>query len=127
MPEEEKPSRKIISSSSRRKWTTHPTVRFFSVSIILLALYWGFGYFTGPGRMTDRLNARLAENPVELNVAVTSKFPPEEFHISIYQRLGSMRGVEDSTAFLHSMTPASVTYLSQYYWIDNIDLIPGKK
>ena len=77
--------------------------------------------------MTDRLNARLAENPVELNVAVTSKFPPEEFHISIYQRLGSMRGVEDSTAFLHSMTPANVAYLSQYYWIDKIDLIPGKK
>ncbi len=125
MPEEEKPSRKIISQ--RRKWAAHPTVRFFSICFVLLALYWSFGYFSGPGRMTDRLNARLAENPARLNVAVTSKFPPEEFHISIYQRLGSMRGVRDSTAFLHTMTPGSVIYLSQYYWIDKIDLIPGKK
>ncbi len=124
MPEEEKSLQK---TTPRRNWTEHPTVRFFSVSFVLLALYWGFGYFTGPGRMTDQLNARLAENPAELNVAVTSKFPPEEFHISIYQRLGSMRGVKESTAFLHSMTPASVRYLSQYYWIDNIALIPGKK
>lgn len=124
MPEEEKPLQKTIS---RRKWTEHPTVRFFSVSFVLLAIYWGFGYLTGPGRLTERLGARLAENPAELNVAVTSEFPPEEFHISIYQRLGSMRGVKERTAFLHSMTPANVRYLSQYYWIDNIDLIPGKK
>ncbi len=126
MREEEKSPREIITSS-RRRWIEHPTLRFFSAALVLLALYWGYGYATGPGRMTDRLTARIAENPAEVNVAVTSKFPPEEFHISIYQRLGSMRGVRESTAFLHSMTPANVRYLSQYYWIGNIDLIPGKK
>ncbi len=126
MPEEEKPTQQIITSQ-RRRWIEHPTLRFISVAFVLLALYWSYGYVTGPGRMTDRLNARLAENPAEVNVAVTAKFPPEEFHISIYQRLGSMRGVKNSTAFLHTMTPASVRYLSQYYWIDNIDLIPDKK
>ncbi len=126
MAEEEKLHQEIISSPSR-KWTSHPTVRFVSIAIVILATYWSYGYLTGPGRMTERLTARLAENPAELSVAVTSKFPPEEFHISIYQRLGSMRGVRESTAFLHSMTPANVRYLSQYYWIGNIDLIPGKK
>ncbi len=125
MQEEEKSPRGIISS--RRRWIEHPTLRFFSAALVLLALYWGYGYATGPGRMTDRLTARIAENPAEVNVAVTSKFPPEEFHISIYQRLGSMRSVQDSTAFLHTMTPADVRYLSQYYWIEKIDLIPEKK
>ena len=111
--------------SAHRKWIEHPTVRFFSVSFVLLAIYWGFGYATGPGRITDRLHARLAQNPTEVNIAVTSKFPPEEFHISIYQRLGSMRSVKESTAFLHTVTPGNVRYLSQYYWISQIDLIPN--
>ena len=55
------------------------------------------------------------------------KFPPEEFHIRIYQQLGSMRGVKDSTAELVSVTPSGLSTLSQYYWIEKIDLKkPGK-
>lgn len=122
---EAKESPEAGAFSARRKWIEHPTIRFFSVAFVLLAIYWGFGYVTGPGRITDRLHARLAQNPAQVNIAVTSKFPPEEFHISIYQRLGSMRSVKESTAFLHTVTPANVRYLSQYYWISNIDLIPN--
>ncbi|HBK81640.1 MAG TPA: hypothetical protein DDZ83_18555 [Nitrospinae bacterium] len=66
------------------------------------------------------------QNPSEVNVSVTTVFPPEEFHISIYQNLGSMRGVREKTAALYSMTPANIRNLSRYYWIHQIDLIPGK-
>lgn len=115
-----------ILTARRRKWIEHPTFRFISIVSILFALYWGYGYLTGPGRMTARLSARLNANPTEVNVAVTTKFPPEEFHISIYQRIGSMRSVKENTAYLHTVTPANVRYLSQFYWIDTIDLIPEK-
>ena len=51
-----------------------------------------------------------------------AKFPPEEFHIRIYQQLGRMRGVKGSTAELVSVTPSGLSTLSQYYWIEKIDL-----
>ena len=108
----------------KKNWSEHPTLRFLMAALVLFGLYWGYGYLSGPSRITDRLQARLSENPAEVNITVTTKFPPEEFHISIYQRLGSMRGVRESTAALYTVTPGDVRILSQYYWMDKIDLIP---
>jgi hypothetical protein len=108
----------------KKNWSEHPTLRFLMVGFVLFGLYWGYGYMTGPSRITARLQARLSENPEEVNITVTTKFPPEEFHISIYQQLGSMRGVQESTAALYTVTPGNVRILSQYYWMEKIDMIP---
>ena len=102
----------------------HPTVRFVALVLALLAAYHGYLYLTGPSRMTDRLRARLAEGPATVNVRVTAKFPPEEFHIRLFQQAGNMRGVEGSTAKLYTVTPATVRYLSRHYWVRAIDLAP---
>lgn len=110
----------------KRNWSEHPTLRFLMAVLVLFGLYWGYGYLTGPSRITGRLQARLNENPAEVNITVTTEFPPEEFHIATYQDIGSMRGVIDSTAALYSMTPSNVVSLSQYYWVEKLDLIPGK-
>ncbi len=103
----------------------HPTVRFFALAFALLAAYNGYLYITGPSRMTDRLRARLAQGPATVNVLVTAKFPPEEFHIRLLQQVGNMRGVEGSTAKLYTVSPANVRYISRHYWIRGIDLAPG--
>jgi hypothetical protein len=108
----------------RRRWGEHPTVRFLALACALLAAYNGYLYLTGPSRMTDRLRARLAEGPATVNVLVTAKFPPEEFHIRLLQQVGNMRGVEGSTAKLYTVIPANVRYLSRHYWIRGIDLAP---
>ena len=110
----------------KRNWSEHPTLRFLMAVFLLFGLYWGYGYLSGPSKITGRLHAQLSKNPSEVNITVTTIFPPEEFHISIYQDLGAMRGVRDRTAALYTMTPASVRTLSQYYWVHEIDLIPGK-
>ena len=110
----------------KRNWSEHPTLRFLMVTFLLFGLYWSYGYLTGPSKITGRLHAQLGKNPSEVNVSVTTVFPPEEFHISIYQNLGSMRGIREKTAALYSMTPANIRNLSRYYWIHQIDLIPGK-
>ena len=106
-----------------RQWHHHPTVRFLFVAVVLLGLYTGYGYLTGPGRITDCLRARLAQHPARVDVLVTPKFPPEEFHIRLFQQVGSMRGVEGSTAKLYAVTPTNVRFLSRHYWIQRIDLV----
>jgi hypothetical protein len=107
-----------------RRWGEHPTVRFLALAFALLTAYNGYLYFSGPSRMTDGLRARLAQEPGTVNVRVTAKFPPEEFHVRLFQQVGNMRGVEGSTAQLYTITPANVRYLSRHYWIDRIDLVP---
>jgi len=108
-----------------RRWRQHPTVRFLALAVALLAAYHGYLYLTGPSRMTDRLRARLTQGPALVDVLVTAKFPPEEFHIRLFQQVGNMRGVEGSTAKLYTVTPANVHYLSRHYWIRGIDLAPA--
>lgn len=107
-----------------KRWGEHPTVRFLALAFALLAAYNGYLYLTGASRMTDRLRARLAQGPATVNVLVTAKFPPEEFHIRLLQQVGNMRGVEGSTAKLYTVTPANVRYLSRHYWVRGIDLAP---
>ena len=106
------------------RWGEHPTVRFLALAFALVVAYNGYLYVTGPSRMSERLRARLAEGPPALNVLVTAKFPPEEFHIRLLQQVGNMRGVEGSTAKLYSITPGNVRYVSRHYWIQRIDLAP---
>ena len=110
------------STTPERRWTQHPTVRFLAATALLFGLYYGYGYATAPSRLTPALKAHLATGPERLALLVTAKFPPEEFHIRIYQNLGSMRGVKGSTAELVSVTPSGLNTLSQYYWIEKIDL-----
>jgi hypothetical protein len=103
----------------------HPTVRFLALALALVAVYNGYLYVTGPARMTAGLRARLAREPATVDVLVTAKFPPEEFHIRLLQQVGTMRGVEGSTARLSGVTPANVRYVSRHYWIQRIDLAPS--
>ena len=110
-----------------RRWRRlgqHPTTRFLALVLALLAAYHGYLFFTGPSRMTDGLRARLAQAPRTVNVLVTAKFPPEEFHIRLLQQVGNMRGVDGSTAKLYTVTPANIRYVSRHYWIRVIDLAP---
>lgn len=107
---------------SVRRWVEHPTVRFLVLALAAVGGYNGYLYVTGPSRMSERLRARLATAPATINVLVTAKFPPEEFHIRLLQQVGNMRGVEGSTAKLYTVTPANVRYVSHHYWIRAIDL-----
>ena len=102
----------------------HPTVRFIALALAITLAYNGYLYVTGPSRMSEPLRARLAESPPTVDVLVTAKFPPEEFHIRLLQQVGNMRGVTGSTAKLYTITPANVRYVSRHYWIRGIDLAP---
>ena len=113
------------TATTLKRWGEHPTLRFLALACTLLLAYNGYLYFTGSSRMTDRLRARLAEGPATVNVRITAKFPPEEFHIRLFQQVGNMRGVEGSTAKLYTVSPADVRYVARHYWIHVIDLAPA--
>ena len=43
-----------------------------------------------------------------MNIEVTTEFPPEAFHMGIYQNLGSVRGSKGNTTTLFRVKPADV-------------------
>ncbi len=110
------------SKNARRRWHHRRDVRFVMVVAAILAAYQGYGLATSADRLSDRLHARLAEDPKRVNIDVTTKFPPEAFHIEIYQRYGAMRGTSGSTATLFRVRPSDIHSLSRKYWVERIDL-----
>ena len=106
----------------RRRWYHRRDIRFIVVVAAILIAYSGYGYVTGPGRISDRLHAALDRSPETVDIRITAKFPPESFHMGVYQDLGSMRGSEGNTTKLFRVEPGNVRKLSRKYWVERIDL-----
>ena len=111
----------------KRHWHDRRDVRFLLVVTVCLAIFIGYGYFTGPTRITDRLHKALDAGPERVNIVVTAKFPPEEFHMGIYQDVGAMRGSDGKSSTLFRVKPRDVQALARHYWIERIDLAPPPK
>lgn len=111
----------------RRRWHQRRDLRFLIMVGAVLAAYYGYGFATSFDRVTDRLHARLAQHPARVNIAVTTEFAPEAFHMALYQDYGSMRGTRGKTAILFRVRPSDIATLSRRYWITEIDLIPPQR
>jgi hypothetical protein len=115
---------KFTGRFAKKSWHQRRDLRFVLVVTALVGLYFGYGFATGPSRIDPVLQTVLAGNPARVNIVVISKFPPEEFHIGVYQWLGSMRGTEGNATLLYRVRPRDVRTLSRYYWIERITLAP---
>lgn len=109
-----------------RRWYRRRDVVFIAIVTAIVAAYYAYGYATGPGRITPQLHAALDAGPKRVNIVITPKFPPEQFHMAVFQKYGSMRGTEGAAATLYRVKPADVRRLSRRYWIEKIDLAPAK-
>lgn len=115
------------SKPRKRRWYHRRDVRFLIVIGALLVIYFGAGFVQGPSRISESLHEKLGEDPKTVNIEVTTEFPPEAFHMGVYQNLGSVRGSKGNTTTLFRVKPADVRWLSRKYWIERIDLAPDPK
>ena len=116
----------IETTIRARHWSRRRDIRFLIIVAACFAIFTGYGFVTGPSRISDRLHAALDAGPNRVNIVVTAKFPPEEFHMGIYQDVGAMRGSKGSSSTLFRVKPRDVQALARHYWIVSIDLAPGK-
>ena len=54
------------------------------------------------------------------SIAVTLGFPPEDFHIRIFQTHGVVSGVRGTTVLLNRVSAADVHRIARYYWVRRI-------
>lgn len=108
----------------RRAWYKRRDILFIVVVAAIWLAWEGYGRVTGPGRITEALEAALDADPETVNVLVTAKFPPERFHSNVYNEVGVQRGTNGATTQLVRVRPSGVRWLSQQYWIKSIDIAP---
>ena len=95
-----------------------------TLAVILFLIVWnGYGWVTGPSRITPGLQAELAaaQRPY-YDVAVQLPFPPRQYHIRLFQSYGTFAGANGNVALIRRITPARIIDISHNYWVQRIDL-----
>jgi hypothetical protein len=71
--------------------------------------------------------AELASSKAgRLHIAVTLKFAPEAFHMTIYQEIGRLIEVRGQTAYLMDVRVEDARRLAREYWVREIKPWPGR-
>ena len=55
-----------------------------------------------------------------VDLVVTLRFPPERFHILMFQRFGRVSGTEGRTVELRGVATARVREIARFYWVERI-------
>jgi len=93
------------------------------IIVFALALYLGWQAWlsiTVSGKIApDVTRAVSARGTVDL--LVTLPFPPERFHILVFQRYGRVSGTSGNTAEVRGVKLADVTGLARHYWVRHVE------
>ena len=111
----------------QRKWHHRRDIRFILFVATFIVLFYGWGFIEGPSRIDTTLSAQIEKSDAPVDLVITSNFPAEEFHLGIFQEVGTIRGNKDRDTFLYRVKPKDVRMLARKYWIKRISLVPPKK
>ena len=109
----------------QRRWYMRRDVLFCAVIGALLMTYYAWGFIEGPSRITNQLQAKIqTDEEITVNIKITSNFPAQEFHMGIFQEVGTIRDTKGNDTILFKVKPSDIRMLSRKYWINLIDLAP---
>jgi hypothetical protein len=70
------------------------------------------------------------EGPFEgdrVNVRVTLPFPPERFHVLVFQRYGRVSGTQDNSVEVRGVRRDELRAIARKYWVKRIEPLGGER
>ena len=59
-----------------------------------------------------------------VNILVTLAFPPERFHIQLFQSYGRVSGTQENAVEIRRVKRADLSALARHYWVKRIEPLP---
>lgn len=70
--------------------------------------------------------ADFANGPEKVNILVTLPFPPERFHVQLFQTYGRVSGTQDNAVEVRGVKRADLATVARPYWVTRVEpLQPG--
>ena len=94
------------------------------VLLALLFLYIGWQAWltiAAPGKVT----AEFPPDKQRVNVLVTLPFPPERFHVQVFQNYGRVSGTQDNTIEVRGVKRADLVAIARPYWVRRVEPLPA--
>jgi hypothetical protein len=68
----------------------------------------------------------FGNGPEKVNVLVTLPFPPERFHVQLFQTYGRVSGTQENAVEVRGVKRADLTTVARLYWVTRVEpLQPG--
>jgi hypothetical protein len=113
-----------VSHWQPRRWYHRRDTRFVLVVISLVAIFYSWSYITGPSRLSINLSKLIEKQETPVNIVITTNFRAQEFHLGVFQEVGTIRGSKGLDTLLYKVKPKDIRMLSRKYWIKRIDIAP---
>lgn len=89
-----------------------------ALAVLVCYLVWqGWLTLQAPGKIAVGLGQ--AGGPVDLQV--TLRFPPERFHVLVFQKFGRVSGTEANRVELRGVRPSDLWAVARPYWVARVD------
>lgn len=69
--------------------------------------------------------ALRADETRPVDVLVTLPFPPERFHVLLFQKYGRVSGTQDNHIELRGVRRSDLTSMARPYWVTGVNPLPA--
>lgn len=105
-----------------RALAASPKGRVVLVAVVCYLVWQGWLTVGAPGKLAAGL-PRAGEGAVD--ILVTLPFPPERFHVLVFQRFGRVSGTHQNQVELRGVRPSDLTAVARPYWVTRVEPIPN--
>lgn len=107
---------------ARWVWTTRPG-RFLLAAAVVVVAWQSWLALAADRKLPPNLQASVSPRGT-VDLLVTLRFPPERFHILMFQRFGRVSGTEGNAVEVRSVPAGRVREIARFYWVDTITPLP---
>jgi hypothetical protein len=88
--------------------------------IVLVYLGWhAWLWLAAPAKLAAGLDGE------RVNVLVTLPFPPERFHVLVFQRYGRVSGTRDNAVEVRGVRREDLRAVARHYWVRKVEPLGG--
>jgi hypothetical protein len=71
-----------------------------------------------------KIAAEFRTGAEKVNILVTLPFPPERFHIQLFQTYGRVSGTQDNAVEVRGVKRADLAAVARPYWVTRVEPLP---
>ncbi|HEV8309841.1 MAG TPA: hypothetical protein VGW35_19430 [Methylomirabilota bacterium] len=109
-----------------RAFIGSPKGRVLVAAVACYCAWQGYLTLRAPGKIAPSLR-RAGDRAVD--VTVTLPFPPERFHVLVFQRFGRVAGTNEHQVELRGVRPSDLRGVARPYWVTRVEPLsrePGR-
>ena len=91
------------------------------LAVLVVYLAWQMWLtLAAPGKIA----AGFPSGAEKVNILVTLPFPPERFHVQLFQTYGRVSGTQDNAVEVRGVKRADLASLARLYWVRRVEPLP---